>query len=197
MDILKLVWDLLRGRNPDDAARISAYLLAPGFVLFMTISGVHGRPLAIGLEKPVTIVDLKTELATNGEVRSKKGVALIVEPVESEYRIPITGGSSGIWSSLDEKTIRANRERLALEQGELKGKTPFFGTSEPVAVVVEGELGADIQIPGGTEQSEEWRQPSQRSMSIVASVLLACVFAFGISLASGLPSARDDEGTTG
>jgi hypothetical protein len=197
MDILKLVWDLLRGRNPEDAAKISAYLLAPGLVLIMTISGVHGRPLAIGWEKPITITDLRTELAGNGDVRSKKGVALIVEPVESEYRIPLEGGSSTIWSSLDEQTIRANRDRLALDQGGLKGKTPFLGTSDPVAIVIEGDLGGDIQIPGGTERLEEWRLPSRRSVSIVASVMLACVFAFGISLATGLPSARGDEDAAG
>jgi len=192
---ISFVWEILKGRRPHQIARISAYLVAPGLVLAWTISGVNGRPLAIWLEWPVAISELKTEIGANGSLVSKRGIALIVEPVESEYRIPLGLGGSRIWSSLDEETIRSNRDHLVLNGGGLSNKTPYLGVNGPVAVVVEGELGTEIQVPGGSEPVDDWRLPSRRSLSIVSSVLLACVFAFGISLATGLPPSREDENT--
>lgn len=195
MSEVSFLVELLKERSHHEIAKISAYLLAPGLVLVLTISGIHGRPLALGLERPVTISELRTELAETGLPISKKGVALILEPVESEYRIQVGGGSSRIWSSLDEPTLRANANRLTMSQGGLNGKTPFLGVNGPVTVVIEGDLGKNIQVPGGVERVDDWRLPSRRSLSMLSSVLLACVFAFGMSLATGLPAARRNKDT--
>jgi hypothetical protein len=118
---------------------------------------------------------------------------LIAEPVSSEYRIQLKTDSLRIWSSLNEDEARANTDHIALDGSGLKAKTPFIGVNAPVAVVVDGDVGKDIQIPGATERVEDWLISSRRSSSIVSSVLLVCVFAFGMSLATGLPSTSRDK----
>ncbi len=187
-----LIWDLLKGRSHEEAARISAYLLAPACVLILTVSGVQDGPFVIGGERPLAITELRTELVGPGDVKAKRGVAVIVEPLDGEYRIPFGSGASKLWSSLDEQSLRANRGRLLLDGGGLSGRSPLVGVNAPVAVVIEGELGNEIQVPGRSERVDDWRLPPRRSGSMASSVLIACVFAFGISLSTGLPSARSD-----
>lgn len=108
----------------------------------------------------------------------------------SEYRIQLGPGASRIWSSLDEEAARANADRLVLDGDGLNGKTSFVGVNGPVTVVIDGSAGKDIQVPGGTERLEDWLLYSRRSGSLVSSVLLACVFAFGMSLARRLSPVR-------
>ena len=192
MSDLSTVLDIVKARSPRDIARVSAYLLSPGLVLFLTISGVHGRPLAIWLERPAAIAELKTEVVGRNNPTPRNGVAVILEPLESEYRIPLSATST-LWSSLDDAAARANRDRLVLDPTGLNAKTPLLGVNGPVTLVVGGELGTEIQVPGGTERVDDWRLPSRRSLSIVSSVLLACVFAFGMALVTGLPTARGNK----
>lgn len=190
---IKDIWDYLKGRNDAERARISAYILAPGLLLGLSISGVWGGGLAIDLGRPVVISELKTEITGKGDPTSKRGIVIIAEPVSSEYRIQLRTESSRIWSSLNEEEARANVDHLMLDGGGLKSKMPFIGVNGPVAVVVDGDIGKDIQVPGATERVEDWLLSSRRSGSIVSSVLLACVFAFGMSLATGLPSVGRDK----
>lgn len=190
---VKDIWDFLKGRSNVERATISAYVLAPGLLFGLTLSGAWRSGLAIDLERPITISELKTEVTGKGAPASKRGIVLIAEPESSEYRVQLGTGASKIWSSLDEEAARANADRLVLDGGGLNGKTPFIGVNEPVAIVVDGDLGKNIQVPGGTERLEDWRLYSRRSNSIVSSVMLACVFAFGMSMAIGLPSAEGNK----
>lgn len=194
---LKDIRDYLKGRSDAEKAKISAYILAPGLLLGLSISGVLGGELAIDLGRPIVISELKTETTAGGDPAPRRGIVLIAEPVSSEFRVQIKSNSPRIWSSLGEEEARANGDHIALDAGGLKGRTPFIGVNAPVAVVVEGEVGKDVQIPGSTERVEDWLISSRRSSSIVSSVLLACVFAFGMSLATGLPPVERDKEATG
>lgn len=194
---VKDIWEYLKGRSDAERAKISAYILAPGLLLGLTISGVLGGGLAIDLGRPVVISELKTEITGKGDPISKRGIVLIAEPASLEYRIQLKTESSSIWSSLSEEEARANTDHLALDGSGLKGKMPFIGVTGPVTVVVDGVVGKDIQVPGATERVEDWLISSRRSSSIVSSVLLACVFAFGMSLATGLPPVGRNKETTG
>jgi hypothetical protein len=189
------IWGFLKGRSDVEIARISAYVLMPGLLFGFTFSGTWSSGLAIDFERPIAISELKTEVTGRGTPAPKRGLVLIIEPESSEYRIQLGMGASKIWSSLDEEAARANADRLVLDGGGLNGKTPFIGVNEPVTIVVDGDVGQDIQIPGGTERVEDWRLYSRRSSSIVSSVMLACIFAFGMSLATGLPSVNGNKET--
>lgn len=182
LEYLKAVFEFLRGMSPAEIARISAYVLMPLVVLSWSILGFFGGGGA-DLERPIAISELRTEITGSGEPESRRGVLIIAEPEPSEYRIKLGSGASRIWTSLDEEAARANADRLMLSGGGLKGKTPFLGVSEPVAVVVDGDMGQDIEVLGGTELAEDWRLSSRRSSSLISSVLAACFFAFGVSLA--------------
>jgi hypothetical protein len=196
-DIIKTIWEMLKGRSEAEITKISAYILAPGLVLGLSMSGIFGGGLTIDLEKPFSISELKTQLSGDGILESKHGIVLIAEPVSSEYRIQLGAGASRIWSSLDEETARANANRLVLDNGGgFNGKTPLIGVNYPVTIVVEGDLD-NIQVPGGTERTEDLRLYSRRSNSIVSGVLLVCVFALGMSLVfTGLPSVGSNQNTT-
>lgn len=189
---LKTVVDLVSGRSPDDLARIAAYLLAPGLVLVLGLSGVYSPGLAIDFARPVAISYLQTHVDGRGQITGKKGLAVVLEPVPAEYSITLKG-SSGMWLSLDEATARANGDRLAIGPTALSGRSPLMGVSDAVTVVVEGDAAGQILVPGGAESLDDWRSQSRRSTSLVSSVLLACVFAFGMSLAIGLPSPKSNE----
>lgn len=197
LDIIKAIWEMLKGRNDAEIAKISAYALAPGLLLGLSFSGIFGGGLAIDIERPFAISELKTQINKEGILESKRGLVLIAEPISSEYRIQLGTDVSRIWSSLDEETARANTGHLVIDNnGGLNGKTPFIGVNKPVTIVVEGDLNNDIKIPGGTERVENLLLYARRSNSIVSSVLLVCVFALGMSLATGLPSIDGNKNTT-
>ncbi len=141
---------------------------------------------------------MKTEIIRNGDPAPKHGIVIISEPGSAEYRIPLGPNASRIWSSLDEEAARANGDRLVLNGGGLNGKSPFIGVNGPVAVVVDGDLGKEVQVLGGTETTDDWRLSSVRSRSLVSSVLGACFFAFGVSLtlATAKPVAHRDKKAT-
>lgn len=193
----KTILGSMRGRTSDEIAKISAYVLTPGLMLVLTISNIVGGLPIIESTKALAILELRTEIYKNGKVIPKRGFALIVEPIESEYRIPLKNKPSRIWSSLDEQAAHANKDRLMLDDHGISGKSPFLGVRSPVAIVVDGQLGKDVLIPGKTEKVDDLRLRSRKSDSILSSILLACVFAFGLSVALGLPPVGGKERIAG
>lgn len=199
LDVIEKILGLIKVRSKDEIAEFSAYLLVPFIILSWSFSGFFGGE-AISLERPITISELKTEITGGGAPAPKRGVVLIAEPVSAEYRIPLGTGAFKIWSSLDEEAAHANADRLVLDGSGLKGRMPFLGVNGPVTLVVEGDLGKDIQVPGGTESVEDWRLASRRSSSLVSTVLAACFFAFGVSAAqatAGAPPVSSEKNGTG
>src|ERR1700693_1197507 len=142
-----LIFEWLKGRSPAATARISAFFLAPGIILASVVSGVLGGNFGLDLERPITVSELRTEISANGSATPRRGVALIVEPVSSEYRVELQSASSRLWSSLDERAAHANQGRVTLDESGITGKAPFLGVSDPVTVVVEGQLGERIFPP--------------------------------------------------
>jgi hypothetical protein len=191
LDYLKAILEFLKGKSKDEIAKISAYFLAPAVVLGLSLLGFFGGG-ANDLDRPIAISELKTEISGKGTPQAKRGIVIIAEPVSSEYRIPLGQGASKIWSSLDEDSAIANADRLVISGGGFNGKTPLIGVNGPVTVVVDGELGKDVQVLGGTEATEDWRLTSRRSGSLVSSVLAACFFAFGVSLSLATASPPGD-----
>lgn len=194
---LKPIFGIIHGRTSEEIAKISAYFLGPVLIFGLTVSNIVGGLSVIEYGQALTIVELRTEISREGNVIPKSGFALIIEPVESEYRIPLRYKPSRIWSSLDERAAHANKSRLMLDENGISGKSPFLGVNSPVTVVVEGPLGEEILVPGRTQKTDELRLRSKRSDSILSSILLACVFAFGLSAALGLPPVGGKERNAG
>ena len=192
---LKDVWELLKGRSDAERAKISAYVLAPGLLLITTVTGVFGGTIGVDVDKPFAISELRTEIGDGSGSSNKSGMVLIADTMDSEYRIELATKKPTIWSSLTQEQVKANALHLTLDDTGLNTKTPFVGVSEPVAVVIEGGLGKSVHVPGRTLAISDWLMISRRSSSIPSSVLLACVFAFGISIATGIPTSTSDEKT--
>lgn len=184
----KIIIDFLRSRTSAEKAKISAYLLAPGLVLGLTASRVLGGGFTINPAPSLALTELKTQFLSGGVSTPREGFAVIIEPTASDFRVPLDVRPLGAWSSLDQRAAGANKDRLSLDEGGLNGRPPFLGIDRPVTVVVEGKLGKTVQVPGGTQNVDELMLRSRRSASIVSSVLLACIFAFGMSSAKGFPS---------
>jgi len=197
IDFFKFAWDVIRGKRAVERALISAYALAPGLLITSSLYGPLRSSLAIDLEKPFAISELKTEIVSGGQPANKQGLILIAEPVSSRYRIKLNSGASKIWTSLSLDEVQANASYLVLDRGGLSNETPFVGVGKPVTVVIEGSIANDVQFPGGTERVEDWELVSQRAKSIVSSILFACVFAFGLSIPAGIPSPDGDQKETG
>src|SRR5258707_14785792 len=95
---VKTIVKWLKNMTPAARARICACLIAPGIVLTPVISGVLGGSLGLDLDQTITIAQLRTELSADGTATAKPGVALIVEPVSSEYSIQFETAPSHLWS---------------------------------------------------------------------------------------------------
>jgi hypothetical protein len=188
--------DLLTGRSRDELATVAAYLLAPGLVAILAGAGVYTPGMGVDFAKPVAVSELITEASTKGEMVVKKGIVLTLEPVDAEYQIPLASASS-IWISVTPEILRANSDRLTITEHGFRGKSPLIGVSDPVTVVVQGAPGKEIFVPGGTERLESWKLQSRRSVSLVSSALLACVFAFGMAIATGLPPMKTPQHNAG
>lgn len=187
LEVVKMIFDIIKGLGPAQQAKIAAYFLAPVLILGISISGLVGGGLSIDFERAISISELKTEVTGKGEPAAKRGVVLIAEPEYKDFRVHL-GNASKIWSSLDPETAQSNTDRLELNGDELKVITPFFGVSESVTVVVDGDLGKDIRVAGGTESVEDWRLSSRRASSLVSGVLAACFLALGMAVATGAPA---------
>jgi hypothetical protein len=188
---VKSVWEFVKELSPVQRAKFAAFFLAPALILGVSISRL-GSGLSIDSERAVAISELKTEVAGTGGPSAKRGVVLIAEPEAKDFRIQLKN-SSKIWSSLDDETVRSNSDRLAFNGDELKVITPFLGVSEPVAIVIDGDLSKDILVPGGTEPAENWRLSSRRSSSLVPGVLAVCFLALGMAVPTAAPPSDRDK----
>lgn len=197
LEALKVIAEWLQQLTPAGRAKFAAYWIAPGFILISTLAGMFGNPLALDSARPIAVAELKTTISTTSGVEPKRGFAIIVEPVPSELRIQFAPSPSYVWSSLDEGSARANSSRIILDKdGGLYARSPFFGASDPVTFVVEGQLGP-VHIPGGQEKVSDLALRSRRSSSLMTGVLIACIFAFGMASSSGLPLPNKKKNTRG
>ena len=187
LELFKTIHDHWKLLGPADFAKFMAYWLVPGSILVFTVSGTVGGSLAIEAARPIAISELRTEQAFGGTTH-KPGFVIVIEPVASEFKIQLPVPPLRLWSSLDDATARINKDRLALDGNSVVSRAPFLGVAGPVTVVVEGQIGPEIQVPGGVEKTDDLIVRSRRSVSVMTGVFLVCVFAFGMSSMAGLPS---------
>jgi hypothetical protein len=183
----------IKNLTPTEKARVVAYILMPTLILLISIWAVSNGWLGIDLERAFAISELKTVSAGGGISSSKRGVVVIAEPVQSDYRIPLTHNNTEIWSSLTEQDVQSNNDSLTLNSDELRVVTSFYGVSEPVAIVLDGELGKEIKFRGPAESIEDWRLSSRRNVSLAFWPLAACFLAYGIAVARGAPVVDRDK----
>ena len=189
------IYEFLKGKDPDQRARIIAYFLAPAFILGVSIYGLFG--FSINFEKPVALSELKMEINEKGEYASKRGVVLIAEPTACEFVLPLETASK-IWSSVDEQTARENVKlnHLGLDAGAVFGNTPLLGEKGPVAIVVDGNLGSEIHVANSREPVDDWRLISRQSSSVLSAAFAACLLMFGMTFALGMAPVESDENHT-
>jgi hypothetical protein len=186
LEEFKAAVEFIRKLPEEGLAKLAAYLLAPGLVFGFAISGVYSASIGFDFGEPITVVELHTEMDALGRVTQRHGVALIVEPVTSTFRIPLDGATT-VWTSLDQRAARMNNDFLTISSTELRGRSPFVGVSTPVAVVVAGESGGELWIPGAKQALDNRGLEPRRSIAFLSNILLVCIFAFGMSLAAVLP----------
>lgn len=190
----KTAVEFVRKLPEDGLAKLAAYLLAPGLVFGLAISGVYSAPVGFDFGTPISVAELHTEMDSLGRITQKRGVALIVEPVESTFRIPLDGATT-VWTSLDQRAARMNNDLLTVSSTELRGRSPFVGVSTPVAVVVAGKSEGELWAPGTTQNLGNLGLEPHRSIAFLSNILLVCIFAFGMSLAAVLPLNNSVEDT--
>lgn len=196
--LFKLVEKVIQ-LSPTQRASLLAHFLIPGLILGIAIFFSGG--VSVGFEQGVAVSQLRTEITAQGVTSTKPGVIIIAEPFSTaEYLIPVTNNASRIWSSFDEDAARDNSDthHLVLNERNLYGRNLISRTNEPIALVVEGDLGSQIEIPGhGKESIESWRVASRRSVYLVVGVLITCSLALGIGVVIGVPPVNPNEHQTG
>lgn len=176
-------------------AKAIAFFYLP--LLILLLVGYFGGGLST--DSSIAVSELKTEMSGAGEQSSKRGLVVIADPTSltsSEYRISLASKEAKVWSSFDENAARRNKERVGIDQAELKITTPFSGESNPVTLVVEGDLGKEIYVPGETVPVDKWGLSSRRSSSLLYGVLIICSLALGLGVSMGFPPLEPDKDAT-
>jgi hypothetical protein len=190
--IAKLVASL----TPDQRVKFLAYVLAPFIVLIIPFL-YHFSGMTLDPGKSVVVSELKTETLSNGNTNMKSGVALIIDPEDLQFRVPLRAPSSALWTSLDEEEMYANKTHLMLDRRGFSGVAPLIGVKDPVTVILEGQLIDQIELSARKETLKGWRLVSKKANSALAGVLIICVFAFGFAFATVVPSVEGDQNATG
>jgi len=172
--------------SPENAASAAAHLFAPGLVIILTFVGTSERT-GIDLMPPVSVTTLRSLISHDGRVVSQHGVAITVEPTSMEWTLPIASPRPELWTSLDSGEVEINRSRLVFVNGMLAIKAPYIGVSRPITVVIEGVAGEQMLFPGGHDTLAELTPPAKRSLALVYSVTMVCIFAFGMSISTAIP----------
>src|ERR1043166_200851 len=186
----KWVVELLRALTPEEAARASAYGLAPGAILLFMVTGVFGGYFTAEPPLPISISELKTEIHSGGKIVNREGVAFIIEPSQSEFRVTTRGKLTQVWSSLTRSQAQDNASQLTVGSNSLNVKAPFLGTAEPVTIIAPAPIQSELSIPGGTEKINSLVIRTKRSVTTLAGILLVCMFAFGMASALGMPARK-------
>lgn len=180
------------GLTPIARAKVIAYFYLP--LLILGLVAYFGGGLST--DAGIVVSELRTEIAATGDQTGKRGLVVIAEPNSSEYRIPVTSNGARIWSSLDEHAARRNKEKVGINQAELRIDTPLNGEGNPVTLVVEGDVGTEMYMPGETVPVNKWGLSSRRSGSLVYGVLIICALALGLGVAVGSPPVKPEKDDT-
>ena len=191
-NLIQEIADRTLNLSPLGKAKAVAYFYLP--LMILGLVAYYGGGLAS--DSSIAVAELRTELTGANEPSTKRGLVIIAEPNPNEYRIPLAPNGAKIWSSLDNKSANRNKEKLGLDQAELKVITPFSGESTPVTLVVEGELGKEMYLPGEKVSIDQWGMSSRRSASLVYGVLIICSLALGMGVAVGFPPVKSDDDHT-
>lgn len=182
-----------RKLSPVGKAQAIAYFYLP--LLILLLVGTFGGGLST--DSGITVSELKTEMTDAGDQSSKRGVVVIADPTSltpSQFVIPLAPNGAKVWSSLDADAAHLNKERVGVNQDELKITTPFLrGDNNPVTIVVEGDPGKEIYAPGETVPVDKLGLSSRRSGSLLYGVLIICSLALGLGLSVGFPPIEPDE----
>ena len=183
-----IIFNKVRRLPQIDKYKALAHILTPAAIL--AASMYAGGWVAIGFDHPAVIGELRTEMKTGAATSTKPGFVFIAEPDEahSEYVVEITKGPAGVWSSLNEKAASDNRDsHVGLIASGLHVTYPMIDVHEPLAAVVEGELGSHIIVDNRSEPVEGWKLSSRNRLALIVPVLFNCFVALGIGLVTGAP----------
>jgi hypothetical protein len=170
-----------------EEARMTAYILVPTLVILALISAFYYGWLGIDLDKPVAISRLRTSVPAEAGSPPRQRAVLIAEPIPSDYTIHLSDSNAKIWSSLTKDDLEDNQKSLTLNGSVLGVTTEFYGVGDPVAIVVDGDLGNEIKFRGKTKLIEDYPLTSKRSVSLVFWVMTICFLAYGMAVARGAP----------
>jgi hypothetical protein len=182
-----IIFNKVRQLPEVDRYKALAHILAPAAVVVATM--YSGGLVAIGFDRTVGLSALKTEIKTGAVPSPKPGFVVIADPDagNSEYVVEVTNPSASIWTSLDEKAALDNATHVNLIASGLDFKYPLIKVNDPLAVVVEGELGANIVIDNQAQSIDEWKLAARRRLALIVPVLFNCFVALGIGLVTGVP----------
>lgn len=196
LDSTKEIIAFLKGRDPTQLAKVFAYVFAPAAVMAAGLLGLAGRGMAVDLSRPVAISELRSEIDGTGHARLRRGLAITVESSAPEFHLSLSGTAGAVWTSLEPEQLQANAGRIQSDSAGLTTRSPFLGVSGPVTMIIAGAARGQVDLPGRTERVSDWQLPSRQSLALVSSVLLSCVFAFGMAVAMVLPSPSGEQRAT-
>lgn len=179
-----------------DKFKAYAHILAPAAV--MAAAMYSGGWVAIGFDRPVVIGQLKSEMTTGANASVKPGFVIIADPDAGHpgYVVEVAQLPSRVWSTLDATVADNNKRNVEFMGSGLHIRYPLTDVHEPLALVVEGEVGSNIIVDNRSEPVEEWKLSSRSQLALVVPVLFNCFVALGIGLVTGAPPISPNQNNT-
>jgi hypothetical protein len=187
----------LEASDETTVSRVLAFVVIPGLLILFLVAAASRGWLGIDLDRPVSIAQIKTQVISTEERVPKQAAVLVAEPVAADYNIAIVGEGAQVWTSLDEPSMKSNKNSLINDKTELQVQSEFYGVEgEPVAIVVDGGLGSEINFRGKKVRTNDFPFTSRRSVSVVFWPMTVCFLMYGISVATGAPIVRRQQRNT-
>ena len=171
---------------PEQRSWVFAHLGVPFVLLSLVFFAIGSTAPILDLDSRIAVIPLRSAISGKGS-QTKPGLAVILEPHadEIEYRIPWKdGGTHELWTSLD-GLDRTNSSRLAIENGELAAKVPFFGDAQPVVIIAPGDPEGHVLVLNKRIPIQQLMLASRRSVALAMWIFVAAVFAAALTSISG------------
>lgn len=174
----------VKNASPQRLSKLFAYLGAPTIVACLVYMAIGHPGTLFAPEYPLSVTPLTTYTDGHG-LRPHQAVAIIVEPAQSEYALPVEwSASQRIVSSLTLEEWTRNQQNLAHSGNDLALKLPLLGISRPVLILAEGKPGAKLLIGGGEVPVERLHLVGHRAINLAMWAFVSAMFGLGVGIAT-------------
>lgn len=167
----------LRSLSFDDLSAAFAYLLAPGAVLLVITAGLATG----GDDHGVSLVEMQSSLVTSGSATKDPGVLVLLEGDTPQVGLRMKSAPDRVsLLSIPYDVLERNLGQIRVDEYGIELRSPILGASQPLVVLVKGELDGEVLLPGKRVDPRHLRLRSRSTISLAIWCLLPVMVGMGL-----------------